>query len=364
MTDTTLRTPLYQAHIEAGAKMTPFAGWMMPVQYRGILEEHHHTRRNASVFDICHMGEFLIHGNGAAAGLDALLTHAVSRLATGRCGYGFLCNDQGGVLDDLIVYRLAEEHFMLVVNAACIEKDKKRLRECLTEEVVLEDVSANTAKIDLQGPASRTALNTLLGGDWRMPYFSFVRTVWQGNDLLISRTGYTGEFGFEIYCASPLARDLWDALLGLPGVLPAGLGARDTLRLEAGLPLYGHELDEAHTPVEAGFAPLLARSGTFPGREHMDRVRQRLIGLSLEGRQSAREKDPVLNLDGSEIGYVTSASFAPTLGHSVALAYVDVSRAEDEEFRIQRGKKTLSARKTSLPFYTGTARDASPSSSR
>ncbi|MDK2874109.1 MAG: aminomethyltransferase [Desulfomicrobiaceae bacterium] len=350
-------SPLTSWHHAHGARMAPFAGWDMPIQYTSILEEHQHTRTQASIFDICHMGEFFLSGPGATDALARIVTHNLETLKPGRCRYGFMLNDNGGVLDDLIVYRLAADDYMLVVNAATTASDLAWIREHLPRGLTLEDRSSLTAKIDLQGPQSFAVLAQIIPGTWTdLAYFAFRPVTWRGMELLVSRTGYTGELGVELYVPWNRALELWEALLEHPLVKPAGLGARDTLRLEMGLPLYGQDLDTAHTPVEAGYGALLTSPAEFIGKSALPLVRERLVGLALEGRRSARHGDGVL-LGDRVVGRVTSGSFAPSLGHAIALAYVTAEAADADAFTIQAAKTLLSARKVELPFYTqGTAR--------
>lgn len=355
--NTLLITPLHAWHRANGARMVPFAGWDMPVQYQSILEEHAHTRSLASVFDISHMGEFLLDGPGASAALSAVVTHDIATMRPGRCRYGFLLNDQGGILDDLIIYRLAEEKFLLVVNAACTDSDFTWIGNHLPPGLSFTNQSLAIAKIDLQGPATYDVLTRIMPEDWTtLGYFAFRETLFQDVQILVSRTGYTGELGYEFYLPWETALDLWDALVADVVVRPAGLGARDTLRLEAGLPLYGQDLDATHTPVEAGYASILQSPVAFVGKAALQNVRTRLIGLRIDGRRSARHNDPVY-LDDELAGVVTSGSFAPSLGYCVALAYVRADMATQETFIIQGQKTMLTARRVNTPFYAqGTAR--------
>lgn len=353
------KTPLHAWHSANQARMVPFAGWNMPVQYAaGILAEHEQTRKKASVFDICHMGEFLVSGDEAEETLGRVVTHNLAKLRPGRAGYGFLLNRQGGTLDDLIIYRLEQARFLLVVNAARIDHDREWIKSLLPSSVVLEDVSEQTAKIDLQGPLSLEVLQRLIPENWRdLGYFAFRQDRFRGEDVLVSRTGYTGELGYEIYLPTWSALEFWEACLQDERVRPAGLGARDTLRLEMGLPLYGQDLDEHHTPAEAGYAALLTSPASYVGKEFQLDVREHLIPLLISGRRSARHGDMVYSPSGETRGRVTSGSFAPSLGQAVALAYVDVRFANESEFVIRTGKAELPARRTTLPFYTqGTAR--------
>jgi aminomethyltransferase len=356
-----LQTPLGEWHSAHGARMAEFAGWNMPIQYpSGIIAEHLHTREKAGLFDICHMGEFLLEGKGAADALARAVTVNIATLKPGRCRYGFLLNGEGGVMDDLIVYRLGGERFMLVVNAACRVPDFAALRERLGAGLLLEDISDATAKIDLQGPASFLALEKALPGAWRrLPYFGFSEEgSFAGKPLCVSRTGYTGELGVELYCPEDKATALWELLLKDERVKPVGLGARDTLRLEIGLPLNGQDLDGRHSPAEAGYAGMLTSQAAYVGKDGAHAVREKLLPLVMPGRRSARHGDAVL-LDGREAGVVTSGSFAPSLGYSVALAYIAADMAHATTYHVRTPKADLPVTVASLPFYqSGTARIA------
>ena len=349
-----LITPLNSWHKAHGAKMVPFAGWEMPVQYEGIIAEHQQCRTRACVFDICHMGEFSLFGPGAALALAKVVTQDIETLAEGKCRYGFLLNPQGGVQDDLIVYRLGPDNFMLVVNGACIESDFAWIQDHLPSGLNFTDISEKTAKIDLQGPKSLEVLSRLLPGDWTgLKYFSFTRTEFQDSGLIVSRTGYTGELGYEFYVPASLAQALWEKLVADPEVKPAGLGARDTLRLEMGYPLYGQDLDTVHTPAEAGYAAMLTSKAEYLGKAQAMTVKESLVALAIEGRRSARHLDKVALPDGTEVGMVTSGSFSPTLGHGLALAYVGVEHAKGQDFVIKAQRAELPAKRTELPFYQG-----------
>lgn len=356
-----LETPLGPWHMAHGAKMAPFAGWNMPIQYSdGIIAEHLHTREKAGLFDICHMGEFIVDGAGAAEALSRAVTHNIATLKPGRCRYGFLLNADGGIIDDLIVYRLREERFMLVVNAACRAPDLAALKERIGSGIVIEDISDATAKLDLQGPLAFDVLEKVLPGPWRrLPYFGFTEDpVFDGAPLFASRTGYTGELGLELYCPAEKALKLWETLLGDQRVKPVGLGARDTLRLEVGLPLNGQDIDGKHSPAEAGYAGMLTSQAEYVGKSGAHTVREKLTALLIEGRRSARHHDVVL-LDGQEAGVVTSGSFGPSVGNAIALAYITADKAGAEHYTIRAAKTELRARVVPLPFYAGgTARAA------
>ena len=342
--------------------MGPFAGWDMPIQHEGIVAEHLHTRSAASVFDICHMGEFLVRGPESRQALARALTHNTETLDSGKCRYGFLLTPEGGVLDDLIVYSLDTNAFMLVVNAACAAGDFAVLRERLPDSVTLEDVSFATGKVDLQGPLSLAVLQDALGESFTdLGYFSFRRSCFAGEELLVSRTGYTGELGYELYAPWAKTGALWEKLTSDTRVRPAGLGARDTLRLESGLPLYGHELDTDHTPAEAGMDRMLASTADYVGKAGARRRRNALVALRFESRRTARAGDILALPDGTETGRITSASFAPGLGYAVALAWAQAEHAEAKDFLVRAAKVELPAQRVSLPFYTqGTARKKFP----
>lgn len=343
-------TPLTEWHRDNGAKLVPFAGFEMPVQYKGIIVEHKHTREKAGLFDISHMGEFNLSGKGAKDALNKIVTQNLDTLAPGKCRYGFLPNDKGGVLDDLIIYCLDEDSYMLVVNGACEESDFNWIDSHLPEGLNFDNVSYETAKIDLQGPLALDVLESVFGRDYKhLKYFNFEETEFDGYKLIVSRTGYTGELGYEFYLPADKALSLWEKLVADDRVEPIGLGARDTLRLECGYPLYGQDLDTEHNPREGGYSFLL------PADAYTE-VKELLIPLTIDGRRAARHGDKVV-LEGKEVGVVTSGSFSPTLGYSIALAYVAKDAAEADTFIINTGKKELEAKKSELPFYKeGTAR--------
>nr|WP_287410269.1 glycine cleavage system aminomethyltransferase GcvT [Pseudodesulfovibrio sp.] len=351
-------TPLTEWHRENGAKMAPFAGFDMPVQYKGIIVEHKHTRTKAGIFDICHMGEFKLSGAGAKDGLNKIVSHDLETLASGKCRYGFLLNESGGINDDLIIYCTAEDEYMLVVNGACRQKDFDHIRANLPAALVLTDVSDETAKIDVQGPESLEVLNALLDSNWNhLKYFNFEETDVAGFPMIVSRTGYTGELGYELYLPSTNALKIWEKLAADERVEPIGLGARDTLRLEIGYPLYGQDLDEDHTPKEAGAGFFLKKETEYIGKSGLAEVKESLIALSIDGRRTARHYDEVLLPSGEKTGVITSGSFAPSLGHCIALAYVRAEDADGDEFIVKTARVELKAQKAALPFFKdGTAR--------
>lgn len=350
-------TPLNAWHSSNGARMVPFAGWEMPVQYSGILDEHKQTRSSASIFDISHMGEFLLEGPGATQALSKIVTHNLATLAPGKCRYGFLLQENGGILDDLIVYRLNEERYMLVVNGACIASDFAWIQNHLPSGPAFTNQSFDIGKIDLQGPKSFEVLHRILPGDWNsLGYFGFREAAFADFHLLVSRTGYTGELGCEFYLPWDKTEEFWVRLMNDPDVRPAGLGARDTLRLEVGLPLYGQDLDTEHTPVEAGYGMMLKSEADFIGKSALGVIRERLIGLRIDGRRSARHHDAVYAGE-TPVGKITSGSFAPSLGYCIAMAYIRTDAAENQAFTVHGTKTTLEAERVDMPFYSqGTAR--------
>lgn len=356
--DNLATTPLTQWHRENGAKMAPFAGFDMPVQYKGIIIEHKHTRTKAGIFDICHMGEFSLTGAGAKDALNKVVSHDLNTLAPGKCRYGFLLNEQGGINDDLIIYCLAEDSYMLVVNGACRQGDYDHIKANLPDSLTLTDISDETAKIDVQGPESLAVLNDLLGSEWNhLKYFNFEETDAAGFSMYVSRTGYTGELGYELYLPSDKALEIWKKLAADERVEPVGLGARDTLRLEIGYPLYGQDLDTEHTPVEAGAGFFLKKESEYIGKSGLGNVKESLVALSIEGRRTARHHDEVLLPGGEKTGVITSGSFAPSLGHCIALAYVRAEDADNDTFIVKTTRVELEAKKVALPFFKdGTAR--------
>lgn len=358
-----LTTPLHRKHIALGARMAPFAGWEMPIEYEGILAEHAWTRTRTSVFDTSHMGEFSLRGPTAQADLERLLTQNVASIEAGQARYGYLLREDGGCLDDLTCYRLGADHFWLIVNAGTRASDAEWIRSHLSSRTEFEDLSPRTAKLDVQGPHAREDMEAAFGV--KMPALRFFRFALQrlaGIPTLISRTGYTGEFGYELYIPLNAVHDVWSMLLKPGAIKPAGLGARDTLRLEVGYPLYGHELGPDRTPVAASRGQFIDFNKDFIGREACLRDRdkgcpQYLCGLRLTSKRAARAGDRVMMGDRA-VGVVTSGSLAPSLGVAVALAYVENEQTGvGTMLEIESRGTRLAAEVTTLPFYqNGTAR--------
>jgi len=349
------RTVLYGLHLALKAKMAPFGGYDMPIQYEGVIKEHQAARSGAAVFDTCHMGEFRVGGAGALDDLDLILSCDVADIKVGACRYGFICSESGGVIDDLIIYRISESEFMLVVNAETEEGDFEWVKSNISADTSLENISRSTAKIDLQGPISPKIGAALLQNPISgLKYYNFAANFYRGKEVIVSRTGYTGEIGFEVYCPADIAADFWNDCVER-GAVPAGLGARDILRLEMGFPLYGHELSADRNAAQANFSRAVSRKKEFIGSASVldpAAAGQLLCGIALDGRRSARQGDTVLSADGAEVGVITSGSFAPSLGFAVALGYVDKDfSAIDTELRIVSGKNEIPAKISQLPFY-------------
>ena len=359
------QTPLYDMHLELGAKMVPFAGYDMPVQYPlGVMKEHLHCRAGAGLFDVSHMGQVILRGAGAAAGLEALIPQDVIGLEDGRQRYGFFTNAAGGIEDDLM-FANRGDHLFLVVNAGCKEADVARLRAALEPDVTVEYIE-DRALLALQGPAAETALAKLAPEVADMRFMDVATVTLNGVECWVSRSGYTGEDGYEISVPEEVAVALARALLANEQVEPIGLGARDSLRLEAGLCLYGHDIDAATSPVEAALTWGIQkvrraggeRAGGFEGADVIlaqlaEGVARKRVGLLPEGRAPMREGTEIFAgaEGGAPIGFVTSGAFGPTLQGPMAMAYVptDVSQIGTQLFGEVRGKR-LPVKVAKLPF--------------
>jgi aminomethyltransferase len=355
------RTPLYDAHVKAGARMVPFGGWEMPVQYTGIIEEHRAVRRAMGLFDISHMGEFEIVGPEALAIVQRLCTNDASTLAVGQVQYSLLCNPEGGIVDDLTLYRLAEDRFMLTVNAGNIDKDWEWVTAHGDGAARWTNVSAETGLVAVQGPRAETLVARLGDADvTRVPYYHFERGTVAGVPALISRTGYTGEDGFELYVPAPRALDLWRALLEagrVDGIQPIGLGARDTLRLEMKFPLHGNDIDETTNPLEAGLGWVVKPAkGDFIGRAAIEALRARGVARKLVGFEMAEPSVPRhgyrLLKDGAPVGVVTSGSFGPAVERYIGIGYVPASLATvGSDVDVEIRGRAQPARVVRTPFY-------------
>ncbi|HLW48150.1 MAG TPA: glycine cleavage system aminomethyltransferase GcvT [bacterium] len=357
------QTPLHRVHVDAGARLVPFGGWDMPVQYAGIIEEHRAVRTRAGLFDVSHMGEAEVTGSGAVAFVQRLVTNDLGRIAVGQAMYTPLCTPEGGIIDDLLVYRLGEARLMLVVNAANTDADLAWLRSHLGSGAALADISAETALLALQGPRAPAILARLT----REPV-DLIKYYWfrdgvevAGRRAIVSRTGYTGEDGFELYIAAEDAPHLWGALLEAgkaDGVVPAGLGARDTLRLEAGLLLHGNDMDRTTTPLEVGLGwTVKLQKGDFIGadvlrRQKAEGTARRLAGFVVDDRAIARHGFPIL-LDGRHAGHVTSGTFGPTVQKNIGLGFVPPAHASPgTRIAVEIRGRPVPATVVKTPFYT------------
>jgi aminomethyltransferase len=355
------KTPLHEIHRQCGARLVEFAGWDMPVQYAGVIEEHLAVRKHAGLFDVSHMGEIIIRGPGALAAVQRLTSNDASRLKDGLAQYSALTTELGTPVDDILVHRIAADQFLLCVNAANDDKDFAWISEHLTQGAEVDHASDRYAQLALQGPAAQTILATLTSAALSgMPAFSFTHDRVAGKTALIARTGYTGEDGFEIYCAPADAPAIWEALMdrGRPhGLEPVGLGARDTLRLEACLSLYGNDIDDTTTLLEAGLNFIVKLDkGDFIGRDALVRQKQeglkrRLVGFHMVDRGVARHGYPVL-CGGREAGQVTSGTYAPYLRKNLGLAYLPIEHAaQGREFDVVIRAKPVHAIVAPTPFY-------------
>ena len=360
------RTSLYETHKAAGAKMVPFAGYEMPVQYTGVLAEHNAVREAAGLFDVSHMGEFEARGTEAGAFIHKMVTNNVKRLEVGGVLYAAMCREAGGIVDDLTVYRLEEERYMAVVNAANIEKDWEWMASRHTEDCAFENVSEETGLLALQGPRAESILAKLIpgGGDLQaIPYYGARYQDVAGCEVLVSRTGYTGEDGFELYCKSVDAPAVWDALMsegGSEGLKPCGLGARDTLRTEMKYALYGNDIDESTHPLEAGLGWVVKyKAGDFIGREKLltlkaEGVKRKLVGFEMVDRGIPRHGAPIL-IEGEVAGEVTSGTMSPSLGKAIGIGYVPASNADEgAALEIDIRGKARRAQIVKTPFYKKT----------
>ncbi|WP_099158488.1 glycine cleavage system aminomethyltransferase GcvT [Virgibacillus ndiopensis] len=359
------RTPLFPEYEKYGAKTIDFGGWDLPVQFSSIKQEHEVTRTKAGLFDVSHMGEIVVKGKNSLNFLQKIMTNDVSKLQPKRAQYTFMCYESGGTVDDLIVYMLEENHYLLVVNAANTEKDYEWLVKNNTEKVTITNESANYVQLALQGPLAEEILQTLTETDLReIKFFRFENPVYFStisSSAIVSRTGYTGEDGFEIYIDTASGQELWQLLLEagkVSGLEPIGLGARDTLRFEANLALYGQELSKDITPIEAGlaFAVKLNKDTDFIGKNVLQKQKEegparKLVGIEMIDKGIPRHGYEVL-LDEEKIGFVTSGTQSPTLQKNVGLALIKTEFAQiGTELVVQVRKRQLKAVVVETPFY-------------
>jgi len=360
------RTPLYPLHLELSARMVPFSGWEMPVQYGGISQEHQAVRQQTGMFDISHMGKFVLSGVGLMQQLQQLVPSDLSPLQPGEAQYTVLLNPEAGIMDDLIIYYqgefTGEQKITTIVNAATTDKDKSWLLSHLDKSVEFQDLSLDKSLIAVQGATAVQTLQAFVQEDLSaVKRFGHLEGTVLGKPGFLARTGYTGEDGFEVMIDPEVAKSLWRALLQ-SGVVPCGLGARDTLRLEAAMALYGQDINDSTTPLEAGLNWLvhLDRKGEFMGRSRLEQQKQigvdrRLVGLQMAGRNIARHDYPVLH-NGEKVGIVTSGTLSQTLGYPIALAYVPTALAKlGQVLAVEIRGKAYPATVVKRPFYRKTS---------
>ncbi len=350
-------TPLYEEHKKLGARLEPFGGWLMPIQYMGIIAEHKWTRQFVSLFDICHMGEFFIYGEPKKSNLEMILTVNLNRMVNGSCRYGFMLNEDGGIIDDLIVYKIGYDRWMLVSNAATVDKDEKHLKKHLSCDAKLENISDKLGKLDLQGPLSKEVLAGLIGSKIdRLEYYKFSYFMGPGEEGIISCTGYTGELGYELYLSNEKIKELWNLLLKDERVKPAGLGARDTLRLEMGYSLYSQDIDENITPIEANLERFIDYSKDFIGRRALLEKKKRgpvkkLVYMATNSRRAPRHHYKIYS-GKKQIGEVTSGSFSPSLSCGIGMGYIENGYDKlGARIILKKDKIEIDATITNKPFY-------------
>jgi len=355
-------TALSQKHIELGAKMVPFAGYNMPLQYEGLTVEHLAVRSGVGVFDVSHMGEFIVRGEGAFELVQKVTSNDVSVLIDGKIQYSCLPNETGGIVDDLLVYRIDAKTYMLVVNASNIDKDWSHISKYNTEGVEMINISDKTTLLAVQGPKAAEALQSLTDINLsEMTYYTFEKGVFAGvENVLVSATGYTGSGGFEIYFDNEHADKIWNAVFeagAAQNIRPVGLAARDTLRLEMGFCLYGNDIDDTTSPIEAGLGWVTKFTNEFTNsaallKQKEEGLAKRLVGFELIDRGIPRQGYPIVDVEGNEIGIVTSGTMGPSLKKAVGLGYVKTGhhRKETEIYILIRDKK-IKAQVTRPPFY-------------
>ncbi len=354
-------TALTQKHISLGAKMVPFAGYNMPVSYSGLNDEHATVRNSVGVFDVSHMGEFILKGDKALDLIQRVTSNDASVLVDGKAQYSCLPNKDGGIVDDLIVYRIDEKSYMLVVNASNIEKDWNWIKQYNTENVEMHDISEKTSLLAIQGPQAMATLQKLT--DIKLadiPYYAFVKGTFNGVDnVVVSNTGYTGAGGFELYFENEYAEKMWDSIFEAGkefGIKPIGLGARDTLRLEMGFCLYGNDIDDTTSPIEAGLGWITKFTKEFTNRANIEKqktegVTKKLVGFEMIDRGIPRHDYQIADAQGNIIGKVTSGTQSPTLNIAIGMGYVnkEFAKADTEIFIVIRDK-AIKAKVSKMPF--------------
>jgi aminomethyltransferase len=359
------RTPLFEVYKEYGAKVIDFGGWELPVQFSSILEEHEAVRKEAGLFDVSHMGEVLVEGKDAESYINYLVTNDVTKISINQAQYTAMCYPDGGTVDDLLVYKLENEKFLLVINAANIEKDYEWMEQHVKGDVTLQNISGNIAQLAIQGPKAEGILQKLTDIDLsEIGFFHFAQQVKldEITNVLVSRTGYTAEDGFELYLAKEKVEVLWNKLLEVgteDGLKPCGLGARDTLRLEGRLALYGQELSSEISPLEAGigFAVKTNKESDFIAKAALTEqkekgLKRKIVGIEVTGRGIARHGYKVFSEDGKEIGVVTSGTQSPSLKKSIGLALISAEHAKvDMQLKVEIRNKQIDAVVVKTPFY-------------
>lgn len=355
------KTALHQVHVDLGAKMIPFAGFDMPVRYTSLMEEHRAVRSSVGVFDVSHMGEFLIRGTQALDLIQAVSSNDASTLIIGQAQYSCMPNDSGGIVDDLIIYRLADHEYLLVVNASNIEKDWDWIAAANTFGAEMYDASPDYELLAVQGPKAAELLQPLTEVELdKIAYYHFTKGKIAGiDDVIISATGYTGSGGFELYVPTAKAETLWKSIFSVGNdveVLPAGLGARDTLRLEMGFCLYGNDINDTTSPIEAGLSWITKFNHPFTNaaqleKQKADKPSKRLAGFVMSEKGIPRQGYDILNIEGEKIGVVTSGTMSPTLGKGIGLGYIDVPHhKKGTTILIQIRKKQVAATVKRPPF--------------
>lgn len=362
-----LKTPLYDRHLAAGGKMVPFAGYVMPIHYNtSIQEEHLGVRNNVGIFDVSHMGEFFVEGPQALDLIQSITSNDASKLKPGQAQYSCMPNDQGGIVDDLIVYRLGKNKFMMVVNAANLEKDWNWLNDHNKFDASATDLSSEMGILAVQGPNANELIQKLTDTDLNeIPFYHFKSGSVAGRDnIIISATGYTGSGGFELYIPNNDMPHIWDALFEegrKNGVMPVGLGARDTLRLEMGYCLYGNDIDDTTSPVEAGLKWItkIDKDAEFPSKRIFsdqinNGISRRLVAFTMEGKRIPRHGYPVKNSEDEIIGHVTSGTFSPSLEMPIGMAYLKKEYSKPgTSINIDFSRKMIPGAVVKLPFYKG-----------
>ena len=353
-------TALTSTHIELGAKMVPFAGFNMPVQYEGVNIEHESVRKAVGVFDVSHMGEFLIEGKHALDLIQKVSSNDASKLSIGQAQYSCLPNDNGGIVDDLIIYKIKEETYLLVVNASNIEKDWNWIQSKNDLGANMRNLSESYALLAIQGPKTIETIQSLTSHNLSaIKFYNFIVGDFAGIEhVIISATGYTGSGGFEIYCKNEEVKQIWDKVIEA-GVKPIGLAARDTLRLEMGYCLYGNDIDDTTSPIEAGLSWITKFTKDFTNSETLKKEKllgpeRKLVGFQLEDRGIPRQGYDIVDGNGQKIGHVTSGTMSPSLGKGIGLGYVPtVFSKPGSKIQIQIRKKAINATVVKLPFYKG-----------